>query len=434
MRIVVIGAGYVGLVSGTCFAELGHHVLCIDKDPHKITLLTQGKIPIYEPGLDALVLTNMAEKRLSFSTELQLEGADAVFIAVGTPTNEEDGSAYLGYVYAAAKEVATHLTHSTIIVVKSTVPVGTSDEVRRIFAETNPKIQCDVVSNPEFLREGSAVKDFLWPDRIVIGTPSDHAHQIMQQLYSKLVDQGVTLVRMQDNASAELSKYAANTYLAMRVAFVNEIADMCEKLGADIRDVTHGMGMDARIGPHYLHPGPGFGGSCFPKDTKALLKMAQDTGSSGEIVKAVITANEACKSRMAEKIAHHMGGVKGKTIAILGLTFKENTNDMRDSSSLIIIPALAAQGATLKLYDPEGIEEAKHDLSSTPATWCDDVYEAVEDADAIVVLTAWSLFKTLDFSRIANLVKQKLLIDLRAMYNAQEIEKAGFRYEAVGKK
>lgn len=434
MRIVVIGAGYVGLVSGTCFAELGHHVVCIDKDPQKIDLLTQGKIPIYEPGLDALVLTNVAEKRLSFSTELQLDGADAVFIAVGTPTNELDGSADLGYVYAAAQEVAAHITHSAVIVIKSTVPVGTSDEVRRIFAKTNPGVTCDVVSNPEFLREGSAVKDFLWPDRIVIGTPSDHAHQVMQQLYSKLVDQGVALVRMHDNASAELSKYAANTYLAMRVAFVNEIADMCEKLGADIRDVTHGMGMDSRIGPHYLHPGPGFGGSCFPKDTKALLKMAQDTGSSGEIVRAVITANEACKSRMAEKIVQHMGGVKGKTIAILGLTFKENTNDMRDSSSLVIVPALAAQGATLRLFDPEGMAEAKKHFDDKHLVWCEDAYSAVEGADAIVILTAWSLFKTLDLSRVATLVKQKLLIDLRAMFSAQEIEKAGLRYEAVGKK
>lgn len=434
MRVVVIGTGYVGLVTGTCLAELGHHVMCVDTQASKIALLREGKLPIYEPGLDALVASNVKSGRLSFSTELSeaLPGAETIFIAVGTPTDPTDGHADLTYVFAAAESIAKNLSSPATVVVKSTVPVGTGRRVAEILAE-HGKYPCDVVSNPEFLREGSAVKDFMQPDRVVVGVESEQAKHIMETLYQPLKSKTSLLV-MDKVESAELTKYACNAYLAMRISFVNEISDLCERLDANIQDVTHAMGIDKRIGPYFLKPGPGYGGSCFPKDTLALNHTADTAACPSAMVKAAIASNDARKLRMAVKIADTMGGkLQGKTIAILGLTFKANTDDMRDSPSLVIIPELVKRGAALRLYDPQGMHEAKK-IFATGATWCKDEYEAAQHADAIVVLTEWEQFTQLDFKRLSGLVKQRLVIDLRAVLPEERAKAEGFRFVTVGKK
>jgi UDPglucose 6-dehydrogenase len=434
MRVVVIGTGYVGLVTGTCLAELGHQVVCVDKMESKISMLRQGKLPIYEPGLDELVIGNANAGRLSFTSHLDeaLPGAEVVFIAVGTPTDSVDGHADLTYVFAAAEEIAKHLSAPAVIVVKSTVPVGTGKRVAQILAEHAPSYACEVVSNPEFLREGSAVQDFMQPDRVVVGTSDNHAAKVMQALYQPLAAK-TQMLFMDKVESAELTKYACNAYLAMRISFVNEISDLCERLDADISDVTQAMGIDKRIGPYFLKPGPGYGGSCFPKDTLALNHTADAASAPSAMVKAAIASNDARKLRMAVKIADEMGGVRGKTIAVLGLTFKANTDDMRDSPSLIIVPELLNQGATLRVYDPQGMQEAKH-IFKDDVTWCKDEYEAASGADAIVVLTEWKQFAAVDFKRFANLVKHKMVIDLRAIMPELDAKAEGFRYITVGKK
>lgn len=433
MRVVVIGTGYVGLVTGTCLAELGHHVVCVDKVDAKIAMLRQGKLPIYEPGLDALVIENAKAGRLSFASHLNeaLPDAEVVFIAVGTPTDPVDGHADLTYVFAAAEEIAQNLTSSAVIVVKSTVPVGTGKRVAEIVASRG-KHTCDVVSNPEFLREGSAVHDFMQPDRIVVGTASAQARQAMQTLYQPLM--ACTKFLLMDKVeSAELTKYACNAYLAMRISFVNEISDLCERLDANIQDVTLAMGIDKRIGPHFLKPGPGYGGSCFPKDTLALNHTADNAACPSAMVKAAIASNDARKQRMAVKIAEAMDGdIQGKTLAVLGLTFKANTDDMRDSPSLVIVPELLKHGAKLRLYDPQGMQEAQHIFSGV--TWCTDAYDAAAQADAIVVLTEWKEFSQLDCKRLAKLVKQPLIIDLRSIIPEGNALSEGFRYVTVGKK
>lgn len=433
MRIVVIGTGYVGLVTGTCLAELGHQVVCVDKLDTKIALLRQGTLPIYEPGLDVLVVSNMKMGRLSFTSHLEeaLPNAEVIFIAVGTPTDSTDGHADLTYVFAAAKEIAKTLSSPSIVVVKSTVPVGTGRRVAQILAEQGSHA-CEVVSNPEFLREGSAVHDFMRPDRVVVGTPSDAAKAVMHEVYKPLAVH-TQLLFMDKLESAELTKYACNAYLAMRISFVNEISDLCERLDANIQDVTLAMGIDKRIGPHFLKPGPGYGGSCFPKDTLALNHTADNAACPSAMVKAAIASNDARKQRMAVKIAEVMdGNIRGKTIAVLGLTFKANTDDMRDSPSLVIVPELLKQGVNLRLYDPQGMHEAQHIF--TGVTWCADEYEAAMQADAVVILTEWKQFAALDFKKLASMVKQRLIIDLRSIVPEAVAKAEGFRYITVGKK
>ena len=440
MNIVIIGTGYVGLVTGTCLAELGHNICCVDKIAEKITMLERGDVPIYEPGLQELIASNVKADRLSFSTELKapLQTADIVFIAVGTPTNPTNGEADLRYVFAAAEEIAKNIIKPLTVVIKSTVPVGTGEKVATILAKHSPEHLCDIVSNPEFLREGSAVKDFLEPDRIVIGTPSEKAENAMQTLYKPLTDKNVPLVCMNKPASAELAKYACNAYLAMRISFVNEISDLCEKLDATVSDVTAAMGMDKRIGSHFLKPGPGFGGSCFPKDTLALRQTADSAEAPSAMVKAAIASNEARKKRMAQKITDVMDtNVKGKTIAILGLTFKANTDDMRDSPSLVIVPELLKRGAILRLYDPEGMEEAKKVFTGETfenITWCPDAYNAVKGSDTTAILTEWPLFKNMDFKKIHTMVSNPIIVDLRAILPEKEVQHAGFKYHTIGKR
>lgn len=436
MRVVVIGTGYVGLVTGTCLAELGHEVICVDNVEAKIAMLNDGKLPIYEPGLDTLVANNAKAKRLSFTLNLSeaLPDAEVIFIAVGTPTDPSDGHADLTYVFQAAEEIAQNLTSPAIVVVKSTVPVGTGKRVREILKTHCPQHECNVVSNPEFLREGSAVKDFMQPDRVVVGTRTDKATQAMQALYQPL-EEKTQIVFMDKVESAELTKYACNTLLAIRISFVNEISDLCEVLDADISDVTKAMGLDKRIGPHFLKPGPGYGGSCFPKDTLALNHTADHSARPSAMVKAAITSNASRKTRMAGKIIDAMGGdIKGKTIAVLGLTFKANTDDMRDSPSLAIIPELLKQGAALRLYDPEGMEEAKKIFTDGNVTWNDDEYNAAKGADALVVLTEWPQFAELDLGKINATMQQKVIIDLRSIIPETRAKAEGFRYITVGKK
>lgn len=436
MRVTVIGAGYVGLVTGTCLAETGHDVRCVDNNPAKIEALQRGNVPIYEPGLDKLIQTNVAANRLQFTSILSeaLEQTDIVFIGVGTPTNPENGHADLRYVFAAAEEIAKNLNHAAIIVVKSTVPVGTGKKVAAIFA-SHCKYSCPIVSNPEFLREGSAIPDFMEPDRIVVGTDSPQAREAMQQLYRPFEDRGFPVIFMDKPESAELAKYACNAYLAMRISFVNEVSDMCEKMDANVRDVTRAMGLDKRIGPYFLKPGPGFGGSCFPKDTLALKQVADAVASPSEMVKAAILSNESRKKRMAHKIiqACH-GDIKGKTIAILGLTFKADTNDMRESPSLVIVPELLKHGAVLKLYDPQGMTEAKALLTDKNLEWCDSAYEAMQGSDASVILTEWKEFAALDFTKARSAVNMPLIVDLRSILPEPQVKQAGFRYITLGKK
>ena len=433
MRIAMIGTGYVGLVSGACFSEFGVHVCCVDKDAAKIERLKRGEIPIYEPGLDDLVARNVAAGRLSFTLDLKeaMQGVDAVFIAVGTPSRRGDGHADLSYVYAAAEEIAANLDHYTVIVNKSTVPVGTGREVEAIIRRTNPTADFDVASNPEFLREGSAIGDFMRPDRVVIGATSERAADVMRRLYRPLylIETPIVLTSLE---TAELTKYAANTFLAAKITFINEIADLCEKVGADVHDVARGIGLDGRIGKKFLHPGPGYGGSCFPKDTLALVRTAQQAGSPLRIIETVVAINDQRKKAMAERIIAACGGVvDGKTIGVLGVTFKPNTDDMRDSPSLDIIPALQAAGARVRAFDPAGMHEAGKLLPGVE--WADNAYGALEGADGVAILTEWNEFRALDLKRVKALLKRPVMIDLRNIYNPDDMARAGFAYHSIGR-
>jgi UDPglucose 6-dehydrogenase len=433
MKVAMIGTGYVGLVTGACFADLGHDVVCVDKDAAKVARLKNGEIPIYEPGLEDMVQRNVEARRLSFTTSFAdaVPGRDAIFIAVGTPTKENDGNADLSAVYAVAREIAKHITSYTVIVDKSTVPVGTGDEVEAIVRETNPAAEFDVASNPEFLREGSAIEDFMKPDRVVIGVNAERPRRVLQALYRPLTMHETPMIYT-SRSTAELTKYAANAFLATKVTFINEIADICERVGADVQDVSRGIGLDSRIGPKFLQAGAGFGGSCFPKDTLALTATARKVGRPTQIVEAVMAANTERKRRMAEKIIAACGGdVKGKTLAVLGVTFKPNTDDMRDAPSLDIIPLLQKAGAKIRAYDPEGMEEARKYLDDIE--WCAEAYSAMPGADALLILTEWNEFRVLDFERIKSLIKAPLIIDLRNIYSLAEMQAAGFTYHSVGR-
>jgi UDPglucose 6-dehydrogenase len=433
MRIAVIGTGYVGLVSGACFSEFGVDVVCADKDAAKIDALRAGRMPIFEPGLDKLVENNVKDGRLSFSTDVKLAvaGADAVFIAVGTPSRRGDGHADLSYVYAAAKEIAEAADRPTVVVTKSTVPVGTGREVARILRETRPDMEFDVASNPEFLREGSAIGDFMRPDRVVIGAESERARELMRRLYRPLYLLETPIV-FTSIETAELIKYAANTFLATKITFINEVADLCEKVGANVNDVARGIGLDGRIGRKFLHAGPGYGGSCFPKDTLALVKTAQDYGAPLKIVETVVAVNEARKLAMADRVLAALGGsAKDKTVAALGLTFKPNTDDMRDSPSLAILPALRNAGATVRAFDPEGMAEAKKLMPDL--IYCRDAYDCMNGADAVAIITEWNEFRNLDLIRMKQLLRQPAVIDLRNVYNPAEMAEAGFRYTSIGR-
>jgi UDPglucose 6-dehydrogenase len=433
MRIAIIGTGYVGLVSGACFSEFGVEVICVDQDRGKIARLQQGRMPIYEPGLDSLVAKNAAAGRLSFTTELPaaVAGADAVFIAVGTPSRRGDGHADLSYVRAAAAEIGRALTGYAVVVTKSTVPVGTGREVAEILRRMRPPGGFDVVSNPEFLREGSAIEDFMRPDRVVIGADSEPARVVMRALYRPLYLLETPML-FTDIETAELIKYAANAFLATKITFINEIADLCERVGADVQDVANGIGLDGRIGRKFLHAGPGFGGSCFPKDCRALVRTAREAEAPLAIVETVVQVNDARKERMADKIiAACEGNVAGKTLAVLGLTFKPNTDDMRDSPSLAILPRLAAAGATIRAYDPEGMDEAKRMLPEL--VYCADAYETMAGADALVLLTEWNAFRALDLARVRALLAIPLVIDLRNIYQPHEMVAAGLSYVSIGR-
>jgi len=433
MRIAMIGTGYVGLVSGACFSEFGTQVICVDKDRGKIKQLENGELPIYEPGLDALVSKNVAAGRLSFTTELEpaVKSADAVFISVGTPSRRGDGHADLSYVYAAATEIAQAIEGYTVVVTKSTVPVGTGREVQRVILATNPGTEFDMVSNPEFLREGSAIEDFMRPDRIIIGTNSKAALDLLKELYRPLYLLETPILRT-NIETAELIKYAANTFLATKITFINEISELCEKVGANVQEVARGIGLDGRIGPKFLHAGPGYGGSCFPKDTRALVQTANEQGTPLKVVETVIEVNSERKRRMSDKIVAACGGsVKNKTIAVLGLTFKPNTDDMRESPSLSIVPALQAAGATIRAYDPQGMDEARELLPNT--VFCLDAYETMIGANALVIVTEWNEFRLLDLKRVKTLLVDPVLVDLRNIYNTDEIARAGLNYYSVGR-
>jgi UDPglucose 6-dehydrogenase len=433
MRVAMIGTGYVGLVSGACFADFGHEVVCVDKDQAKIAALGRGEMPIYEPGLNELVAVNERAGRLKFITELKpaVAGADAVFIAVGTPSRRGDGHADLSFVYDAAREIARALEGFTVVITKSTVPVGTGDEVERIIRETCPDADCAVVSNPEFLREGAAIRDFKHPDRIVVGTTDARAHEVMNELYRPLYLNRAPIM-FTDRRTAELIKYAANAFLATKITFINEIADLAEKVGANVQEIARGMGLDNRIGAKFLHAGPGFGGSCFPKDTVALLKTGQDNASPLRVVEAVVAVNEARKRAMARKVAQALGGeLRGRTIAVLGLTFKPNTDDMRESPSIPLITALEDMGAKVRAYDPAGMGQAKSVLGKV--TFCDDSYSCAEGASALVICTEWEQFRALDFERLKKIMERPVLVDLRNIYRPEEATRAGFAYESVGR-
>ncbi len=433
MRIAMIGTGYVGLVSGACFSEFGIDVVCVDLDAAKIAGLERGQVPIFEPGLETLVANNVEKSRLSFTTDLNeaVSSSHAVFIAVGTPSRRGDGHADLSYVHAAAAQIAEALDGYTVIVTKSTVPVGTGNEVERIVRETRPDADFDVVSNPEFLREGSAIEDFMRPDRVVIGTDSERAQDLMRALYRplSLIE---TPILFTNRETAELIKYATNAFLATKISFINEVANLCEHVGADVYDVSRGMGLDGRIGRKFLHPGPGYGGSCFPKDTLALVKTAQDYEAPIRIVEAVVDINDQRKKEMASRVvAACDGSVAGKSIAVLGLTFKPNTDDMRESPSLDIVPALQAAGAVVRAFDPEGMEEAKKVMQDV--VWCSDAYEAIDGSDAAVIVTEWNEFRSLDFERMKETMKSPVLVDLRNVYDPEHVRAAGFTYSCVGR-
>jgi UDPglucose 6-dehydrogenase len=436
MKITMIGTGYVGLVTGTCFAEFGHHVTCVDKIEDKISRLKQGKVPIYEPGLDALVAKNVGEGRLKFTTSLDdaIPEAEAVFIAVGTPSSRRgDGYADLTYIYAAAKEIAHYLQDYTIIVDKSTVPVGTARQVARIISEENPEADFDVASNPEFLREGAAISDFMRPDRVVIGVESERSEQVLREVYKPLFLRDTPIVSTSIE-TAELTKYAANAFLAVKISFINEIAAVCEAVGADVSALAKGIGMDGRIGNKFLHPGPGYGGSCFPKDTLALMRIVQEYGESVRIVEAAVEVNAAQKARMVKKIRDMLGGSEaGKTVAVLGLTFKPETDDMREAPAATILPALLEKGARIKAHDPKGMEEAKKYLPDG-IEYVENGYKACDGADAVILMTEWNQYRALDLEKIKKIMKEPVFIDLRNVYDPATMKELGFRYTGVGRK
>ncbi|HZP77882.1 MAG TPA: UDP-glucose/GDP-mannose dehydrogenase family protein [Pseudolabrys sp.] len=433
MRVAMIGTGYVGLVSGACFADFGHEVTCVDKDAKKIEALHRGVMPIYEPGLDALVERNVEAKRLTFTTDLAkpVAEADAVFIAVGTPSRRGDGHADLSYVYAAAREIGAALSGFTVVITKSTVPVGTGDEVERIIRETRPDADAAVVSNPEFLREGAAIQDFKHPDRIVVGSEDPRAKEVLAELYRPLYLNAAPILYT-GRRTAELIKYAANAFLATKITFINEIADLAEKVGADVQQIARGIGLDNRIGGKFLHAGPGYGGSCFPKDTVALLKTGQDNDAPLRIIESVVAVNDARKRAMARKVSAALGGeVRGKTIAVLGLTFKPNTDDMREAPSIPLITALQDMGAKVRVYDPIGMEQAKAML--TDVAYTDNAYSCAQDASALVIVTEWEQFRALDFTRLKQIMERPVLVDLRNVYRAEDVARHGFLYESVGR-
>jgi UDPglucose 6-dehydrogenase len=433
MRIVVIGSGYVGLVSGACFADFGHDVICVDKDADKIAKLKAGVIPIFEPGLDALVAANAEAGRLTFTTELAAPVADAdvVFLAVGTPSRRGDGHADLSYVYQAAKEVAERAKDGLVLATKSTVPVGTGDEVERVVRKARPELAFDVVSNPEFLREGSAIEDFKRPDRIVVGANSQRARDAMAEVYRPLYLNQLPLM-FTDRRTSELIKYAANAFLAVKITYINEIADLCEQVGANVQEVARGIGLDNRIGSKFLHAGPGYGGSCFPKDTMALIKTAQDHNAPTRIVETVAAVNEQRKRAMGRKVITACGGnVRDKTIAMLGLTFKPNTDDMREAPSIAIATALQDAGATVRGYDPEGMEQARAVLPGVEL--CDSAYQCITGADALVIVTEWNEFRALDLRRAKKLLKAPVVVDLRNIYRPDEMARLGFTYTSIGR-
>ena len=433
MKVVMVGTGYVGLVSGVCFADFGHSVVCVDKDLKKIETLQSGGVPIYEPGLDNLIQKNIAAKRLSFTVDLSeaMDGADVVFIAVGTPSRRGDGYADLSYVYTAAEEIAEHIRDFTVVVNKSTVPVGTGDEVEAIISKKCSPDTFAVVSNPEFLREGAAIDDFKSPDRVILGTHDARAQSVMNTLYRPNVLNGAPII-FTSRRTSELIKYAANAFLATKITFINEMADLCEAVGADVQQVSRGIGLDKRIGPKFLNAGPGYGGSCFPKDTLALVRTGHSVDVSLSIVNSVVAANKARKEAMADKITAALGGsVAGKTIAILGLAFKPNTDDMRDAPSLTIIPILQAAGALIQAFDPEAMDEA-FDLFDD-VTFTQDAYSCAKEADAIVILTEWDQFRALDLGRIKKLLLLPTMIDLRNIYDPKDLDDFGFKYVSVGR-
>jgi len=434
MNVVMIGSGYVGLVSGACFAEFGANVTCLDVDKGKIESLNAGKMPIYEPGLDGLVARNVAAGRLQFTTSYDpvVSEADLVFIAVGTPTRRGDGHADLVYVYEAARQVARHLSGYTVIVDKSTVPVGTARQVERIIREENPDADFDVASNPEFLREGAAIADFMRPDRVVLGVESKRAEELLRELYRpiNLIEAPIHVTNLE---SAELVKYASNAFLATKISFINEIANLCEQVGADVHAVAKGMGLDGRIGRKFLHAGPGYGGSCFPKDTTALIRIAQENGASCRIVEAAVEVNAAQKARMVKKIREALGGSEsGKTVAVLGLTFKPETDDMRDSPALAIIPNLIDKGAVIHAHDPQGVKEARQ-LLPEQVKYFDDIFTAVSGADIIVLMTEWNEYRGLDLARLKQLMKGEAFVDLRNVYEPERMRDLGFRYTCIGR-
>ncbi|MHB8473045.1 MAG: UDP-glucose dehydrogenase family protein [Gammaproteobacteria bacterium] len=434
MNVVMIGAGYVGLVSGACFAEFGAHVTCVDVDEAKIARLIAGKMPIYEPGLDNLVARNIGTGRLHFTSRFDgaIAAADLVFIAVGTPTRRGDGHADLSHVYAAAKQIAPYLTDYTVVVDKSTVPVGTARQVARIIQEENPHADFDVASNPEFLREGAAIGDFMRPDRVILGVESARAEALLRELYRpiNLIEAPIFVTGLE---SAELIKYASNAFLATKISFINELSQLCESVGADVQAIAKGMGLDGRIGRKFLHVGPGYGGSCFPKDTLALIRIAQEQGVSCRIVEAVVEVNAAQKARMVKKIRDALGGSEaGRTIAVLGLTFKPETDDMRDAPSLAILPNLIDQGATIRAHDPQGMAEAKP-LLSEKVVYCDEVYDACSGADAVVLMTEWNEYRGLDMERLRDVMKGNVFVDLRNVYEPGAMETAGFSYTCIGR-
>lgn len=433
MKLAVIGTGYVGLVSGACFSEFGFDVTCIDKDARKIESIKSGLMPIYEPGLEELVARNVDAGRLHFTTDTgaAVAAAYAVFIAVGTPTRRGDGHADLTYVYEAARELAAHITGYTVIVTKSTVPVGTGREVERVVHEANPEADFDVASNPEFLREGAAISDFMRPDRVVVGAETDRARAVLQALYRPLylIETPVLMTSLE---TSELIKYASNAFLAVKISYINQMADLCEKVGADVHDVSKGMGLDKRIGSKFLHPGPGYGGSCFPKDTLALVRTAEDHGSDVSIVDEVVAYNAARKSAMAARVVAASGGVAGKTVAILGLAFKPETDDMRDSPSLDIVPALIEAGATIRAYDPKSMHEAKPMLPEG-VTYTDSAVSCLNDADVAVVITEWNEFRALTAAQFLGAMRGDVLVDLRNIYKPEDMRGAGLTYQSIGR-
>jgi len=433
VRIAMIGTGYVGLVSGACLADFGHHVICVDKQAAKIATLSRGEIPIYEPGLNDLVRKNIEEARLTFTTEVAeaVRGAEAVFIAVGTPSRRGDGHADLSYVYQAAREIAAALKGFTVVITKSTVPVGTGDEVQRIIAEARPGADAVVVSNPEFLREGAAIHDFKHPDRIVIGLDDERARKVVAEIYRPLSLSQVPILYT-DRRTAELIKYAANAFLATKITFINEIADLCEKVGADVNEVARGMGLDNRIGSKFLHAGPGFGGSCFPKDVRALIKTAQDHDISLRVLEAVTAVNETRKRAMARKVSAMFGGeLRGKTVAVLGLSFKPNTDDVREAPSLALVTALQDMGARVRAFDPAGMEQAKTVLNDV--AYAENAYDCADGADALVIATEWEQFRALDLERLHDLMACPVIVDLRNIYRPEEMSRYGFAYACVGR-